>query len=613
LKAGIEGAVHAMGDIFEERSPQGWGVLLVDAANAFNSVNRAAALLNARIHWPRCARFLFNTYRGHSVLKVQNADDLLFSREGVTQGDPLSMMMYGLAVLPLIRTLAASHSDKIIQNWYADDASAAGDLLDVKKWFLSLMKSGPDYGYHPEPKKSYLVVAPEFVDTATGLFQDLGIQVVTGQRFLGGFLGNDTGKQAYMEKKVQTWCAHVEKLSIAAKDQPQAAFSALTKSLQCEWSYCQRVVADSAAFFQPLEIALKEKFLPAIFDGEVSESDRTLFSLPARLGGIGVRNPVLSAPTAYATSRDATSKISDAIHSKNAFSSNQHAHQLQAARKKFKESQKASDSSTLDTTLATFSPPRVRALRRIIDGKTSRWLTVLPIAKNHFDLSCSEFRDALCLRYQRGLLRSPATCDGCDASFSVSHAISCKKGGLIVRRHNEVRDALGDLCSLVWKDVVREPVIREANPSTNEPALVADLGVRGVWRPQTLALFDVRVMDTDAMSYVSTSVESALSNAERCKKTKYSAACEQRRASFTPFVVSVDGALGKEANAFIQRLSSSLAVKWDISYSTTCSWIQTRLAFAVLRATNQCIRGSRTKWRGLGGDDGAFLFSALKP
>ena len=70
LQAGIEGAIHAMNDLFITHQDQGngWDVLLVDAANAFNSLNRAAMLLHARVLWPRCARFLFNTYRGWSVL-----------------------------------------------------------------------------------------------------------------------------------------------------------------------------------------------------------------------------------------------------------------------------------------------------------------------------------------------------------------------------------------------------------------------------------------------------------------------------------------------------------------------------------------------------------------
>ena len=34
-------------------------------------------------------------------------------------------------------------------------------------------------------------------------------------------------------------------------------------------------------------------------------------------------------------------------------------------------------------------------------------------------------------------------------------------------------------------------------------ALIDDLGVRGVWQFQSMALFDIRIVDTDAMSYLS--------------------------------------------------------------------------------------------------------------
>ena len=34
-------------------------------------------------------------------------------------------------------------------------------------------------------------------------------------------------------------------------------------------------------------------------------------------------------------------------------------------------------------------------------------------------------------------------------------------------------------------------------------ALIADLGARGVWQSQSMVLFDIPVVDTDALSYLS--------------------------------------------------------------------------------------------------------------
>ena len=76
-----------------------------------------------------------------------------------------------------------------------------------------------------------------------------------------------------------------------------------------------------------------------------------------------------------------------------------------------------------------------------------------------------------------------------------------QKGNLLTLWHNEIRDAVGDLASLVWKDVQREPVIREYNPQDETPALFADLFCRAVYVRQGGASFDIRVSDTDAISY----------------------------------------------------------------------------------------------------------------
>ena len=86
-----------------------------------------------------------------------------------------------------------------------------------------------------------------------------------------------------------------------------------------------------------------------------------------------------------------------------------------------------------------------------------------------------------------------SSCVGCGSEFSLSHALDCHKGHLVTQSHNEVRDALGDLAALAYRDVIREPIVQEGGD--NGPALIADLGIRGVWLSQVEALFDFRVTD----------------------------------------------------------------------------------------------------------------------
>ena len=146
------------------------------------------------------------------------------------------------------------------------------------------------------------------------LFSSLGISVVCNHRYLGGFVGEPVGQAAFVQDKVRQWIVDVQRLSRIAEKQPQGVLVALTKSLQCEWQFLQRVVPGCGNFFTPLDDVLGSTFLPAVFGCEVSSCERLLFSLPVRFGGLGVYRPHCTAEFCFTASRDATKVIVEALH-----------------------------------------------------------------------------------------------------------------------------------------------------------------------------------------------------------------------------------------------------------------------------------------------------------
>ena len=59
---------------------------------------------------------------------------ILHSRDGGTQGDPLTMIAYGIGILPMIKILKQDISD-ITQTCYADNAGALGTFARLETYF----------------------------------------------------------------------------------------------------------------------------------------------------------------------------------------------------------------------------------------------------------------------------------------------------------------------------------------------------------------------------------------------------------------------------------------------------------------------------------------------
>ena len=189
---------HAMHRIFEADDTD--AVLLIDASNAFNALNRAAALHNICVLCPVIAVYAINTYRRSARLFITGGKEIT-SAEGTTQGDPLAMALYALSIQPLITSLQAMSDVK--QCWFADDASGAGTLSEIKQWWDVLNTFGPDIGYFPNAKKCWIIAKPEKEALVREVFKDTVINVtVEGQKHLGAVIGSRDYLEDYVNEKV---------------------------------------------------------------------------------------------------------------------------------------------------------------------------------------------------------------------------------------------------------------------------------------------------------------------------------------------------------------------------------------------------------------------------
>ena len=301
------------------------------------------------------------------------------------------------------------------------------------------------------------------------LFDGLGVKIVSGHRFLGGFIGPREEQIAFVKSLVTKWISLIDHLTQVAKEQPQAAYSALTRSIQNKWQFIQRLVFDCESCFDLLELRIATSFLPTIFGCEISSDERNVFSLPTRLGGLNILNPTKTGQFSYTLSRGSTEVLVQSLKGLTDFTFDLHFETISTVHKEMFKDKDLVLEDSLTSTLQQLDLQQQRAILRAKGSKISLWLNVLPVSRHQFDLSAQEFRDALAIRYRKPLLGIPLHCDGCGSDFDLSHALSCRKGGLVIQRHNEIRDTFGDLSALVWGQVCREPVVRESR--SDSPAL----------------------------------------------------------------------------------------------------------------------------------------------
>jgi len=597
LKGGAEAAIHAMRSVFESDTTD--AVILVDAANAFNRLNRQVALHNIQYLCHPFSQALINTYRVPSRLFIIGGGEIQ-SQEGTTQGDPLAMQFYALGTNPLLQHLRQSVPE-VQQVWLADDATGAGKLDSLKVWWDKVIQEGTKLGYFVNESKSWLILKnPEDLDRAKTIFGNSSIKFTTsGKRHLGAALGSDEFKKEYIAEKVAQWCGELEQLALIAESQPHAAYSAYVHGYQHKFRYFLRTLNDIKEELRPLDDVIANKLIPSILGSQVNEAELDLFSLPVRLGGMGIESVSSIADDEYSRSKEITAPLAAIIALQGISLPNpEEVNQKRRDVLKQKSEQLKLRSESLDQSV---SADVKRNLQQAREQGASSWLNALPLEKHGFILNKAEFRDAIALRYNRHINNLPSFCV-CGSRFDVTHAMNCKRGGFINARHDSIRDFETSLLSKACTDVESEPHLqpvttevlpgRSANTSADARL---DIRARGFWRRGQNAFFDVRVTNPDCASQVNSSIPSILKKHEEEKKREYSERVMQiEQGTFTPLVFTTTGSMGPECLQFHKSLAEKLATKSGERYSDVMNFIRCKLSFMCVRSSLLCLRGSRT-------------------
>ena len=100
------------------------------------------------------------------------------------------------------------------------------------------------------------------------IFHDSGLKITSqGRRHLGAVIGSNQSKVEFVQEKVKAWVEEIEKLTLIARVEPHAAYSAFTHGFKHKFNYILRTIPDISDLLQPLDNAI-DKFISTLSKDE---------------------------------------------------------------------------------------------------------------------------------------------------------------------------------------------------------------------------------------------------------------------------------------------------------------------------------------------------------
>ena len=362
--------------------------------------------------------------------------------------------------------------------------------------------------------KSWLIVKnEEIAESARELFGDSVNITKDGKQHLGAVIGSASYKKEYCEEKVENWIKELTTLCEFAESQPQAAYAAYTKGYRSKFTFFLRTIEGFEEHLDPIDELLDTNLIPTLFGDRMPKIPRDVLALNPNEGGIGIPVVRQEAKAQFDSSLKLTqhhiqSIIEQAEVLQVLNEEGKTSEDIKTECRKMKNEGKKEQIKQIDEQISVDLKACIDQAR---DKGASSWLNTLPIEEQQLNLNKEQFRDALHLRYNIPLAGLPSYCP-CGERFDVNHALSCKKGGFVSQRHDNLRDLLTHLLSKICKDVEAEPHLipvtteqmRLRTANTNDESRL-DMKAKGFWQRGQTAFFDLRVTHVNAPSSCSCS------------------------------------------------------------------------------------------------------------
>ena len=591
---GAEAAVHATRKFLQNLTDE-HTLLKLDFKNAFNSIRRDKVLEAARDLAPDIYPLVHSSYSASSLLFW--GETTIDSQEGVQQGDPLSPLLFCLAIHRHCEQLRSP-----LCVMYMDDVSVGGPLEDVLH-DLDVIKDAESLGLTLNPTKCEVIGSGHVVRSHIAVALPGVLEVDPDNAFLlGSPLGSVPSIDTALEEKIQA-------LSVMGSRFPHlSSHDSLTLLRHSSSIPKLRYLLRTAPCFLSDRLekydAILRSILSAVTNSPLDQNDRawTQATLPVKSGGLGVRRAVDLAPSSYLASSTATSDLVSAIlhttHQPSPAPFSDVALQewsvghgetppLDAGAMKEKCWDRIKATYTAKTLLdgAVDDLERARLLAAM-DKSSGAWLQASPISSVGLRMDDATLHIAVGLRLGTAIC-APHSCQLCGADVNPlgTHALSCK--------HSEGRHSR----HAALNEIVHRTLSAAGVPSRLEPpGLLRSDGKRpdGMtlvpWSAGRPLVWDATCPDTYASSYRGRATReagcvAALAEEKKCGKYSHLAPSY----IFQPVSIETSGAIGPSTYRFLKSLGRRVSQESGEPRAT--EYLMQRLSVAVQRGNAAAVLG----------------------